>query len=39
MDLKKRVIQLNQDVHVYEEWSGYMVEVVVNGIEGGSGKS
>jgi hypothetical protein len=28
MDLEKRVIQLNQDMHVcgYEEWSGYMVD-------------
>jgi hypothetical protein len=36
MDPEKRVIQSNQDVHVcgYEEWSGYIVEVVMNGVNG-----
>jgi hypothetical protein len=39
MDPEKRVIQLNQDVHVcgYEEWNGYMVGVVMNGFNGVNG--
>jgi hypothetical protein len=36
MDPEKRVVQSNQDVYVYgyEKWSGYMVEVVMNGRNG-----
>jgi len=36
MDPEKQVVQSNQDVYVYgyEKWSGYLVEVVMNGRNG-----
>jgi hypothetical protein len=41
MDLEKRVIQSNQDVHVcgiYMELM-YVVDVAMNGVNGGKGES